>query len=71
MAEAVRQRSQNGVLRPFFIAGTGPEENALRQLGAPSTRWVPCPTRRSSAVNAGQLLLPADPEYAEGFPTTL
>ena len=35
LAEAVRQLNQNGTSCALFVAGTGPEENSLRQLGAP------------------------------------
>lgn len=61
LAEAVRQLNQNGTSCALFIAGTGPEENALRQLGAPiyALGALPHPADRP-AVNAGQLLLPAD-----------
>ena len=71
LAEAVRQLNQNGTSCALFIAGTGPEENALRQLGAPiyALGALPHPQIVQLLTQASCYCLPT--EYAEGFPTTL
>lgn len=71
LAEAVRQLNQNGTSCALFIAGTGPEENSLRQLGAPiyALGALPHPQIVQLLTQASCYCLPT--EYAEGFPTTL
>lgn len=71
LAEAVRQLNQNDTSCALFIAGTGPEENALRQLGAPiyALGALPHPQIVQLLTQASCYCLPT--EYAEGFPTTL
>ena len=61
----------NGTSCALFIAGTGPEENALRQLGAPiyALGALPHPQIVQLLTQASCYCLPT--EYAEGFPTTL
>lgn len=71
LAEAVRQVNANGTPCALFIAGTGPEEAALRALGAPvyALGTLPHPQIVQLLTQADCYCLPT--EYAEGFPTTL
>ena len=71
LAEAVRQLNANGTPCALFIAGTGPEEAALRALGAPvyALGALPHPQIVQLFTQADCYCLPT--EYAEGFPTTL
>ena len=67
LAEAVWQMPDCAL----FIAGTGPEEAALRALGAPvyALGALPHPQIVQLLTQADCYCLPT--EYAEGFPTTL
>jgi len=71
LAEAVRQVNANGTPCALFVAGTGPEEAALRALGAPvyALGALPHPQIVQLLTQADCYCLPT--EYAEGFPTTL
>ena len=71
LAAAVQQLHTAGVDCALLIAGTGPEESALRALGAPvyALGALPHPQIVQLLHQADCYCLPT--EYAEGFPTTL